>query len=769
MKKLSFKHEKPSSGIDIHINGYQNPNTSSGIIDVLIIFFIQLSLYTGLFFIAAEIFEFHYDFFEIILFPIPLCAALCLRRIYRRFPLYIAAALVFIYAAVIFLNRSILSVQLQSIINSLASGSLDMSGMDLTGFMAVFMAAVLAITFFIVFILKKGWIIGFISFPSVLLGPLFGNEPNLLQIVCLAIFHFGDHIIRHTGKNTKKNFFSSGRLRTAGSGVLLLSILAGTMFLLSYLIDGDAMESLLEIPVKIENRIRQSGMYLLNIEKNHGAVSRGNNYPSGEKRLEVVTTQLPEETVYLKNFTGGDYIGNEWLPADESALLEFVQNSGDGLSTVISWYYSRPSQLNSLQYEYIQRSRSSTQNLIYTQDDDSGFYMYDMEWSASPWMVITSARDTDQSEYLPYVSNYGGNYANRQWYYYFPLNDLFDELQNTDTESYQYFTQVMGPYEEYAFRNYLSVPTEKLPRLSELAEQRTSTTVDESVDDIRRTLHSRAVYTRRPEMMPFGQDIVESFLFDRHQGYCQHFASAAVLLFRMYGIPARYVTGYAVSREEFETIPDDPSSYRAVLTDENAHAWAEIYVRNAGWIPIEVTPPPMSGEETVPPAASIFTVSYNSVNTINENTGGNTSFVDSDTRYVSFFLWRIIAIFAAMIIFLIILPIRRAIILRQTSNMKCDMLFSHFLKALKQSGFSVDYNCTEDDLSRLISDYLPKTDIDIIKAFIDLASRSAFSKHGLSQKQNKEALLMYKKLISSIYQKLAPFKKLKFKYWNAYI
>ena len=44
-------------------------------------------------------------------------------------------------------------------------------------------------------------------------------------------------------------------------------------------------------------------------------------------------------------------------------------------------------------------------------------------------------------------------------------------------------------------------------------------------------------------------DIAVAFLRDFKEGICQHYASAATLLFRMLGIPARYTVGYAVEAE----------------------------------------------------------------------------------------------------------------------------------------------------------------------------------------------------------------------------
>ena len=73
--------------------------------------------------------------------------------------------------------------------------------------------------------------------------------------------------------------------------------------------------------------------------------------------------------------------------------------------------------------------------------------------------------------------------------------------------------------------------------------------------------------------------------------------SATVLMFRMYGIPARYAAGYAVSPSDFT---ENEDGWHAEVTDEAAHAWPEIFVENVGWIPVEATPS-ARGEMTVYP------------------------------------------------------------------------------------------------------------------------------------------------------------------------
>ena len=94
-------------------------------------------------------------------------------------------------------------------------------------------------------------------------------------------------------------------------------------------------------------------------------------------------------------------------------------------------------------------------------------------------------------------------------------------------------------------------------------------------------LSQLAEYDPDTPATPEGEDFVSYFLTESHRGYCMHFASAATLMLRAIGIPARYVTGY---------VADVPPSGHVNVPDSAAHAWVEIYIDGYGWEPIEVTP-----------------------------------------------------------------------------------------------------------------------------------------------------------------------------------
>ena len=84
--------------------------------------------------------------------------------------------------------------------------------------------------------------------------------------------------------------------------------------------------------------------------------------------------------------------------------------------------------------------------------------------------------------------------------------------------------------------------------------------------------------------------LADDFLFETGQGYCVHFSSAMVMLLRLNGIPARFVTGY---RYVFPF--DRMDSYE--VEGRNAHAWVEAYIEGFGWVGFEPTPAMASAQE----------------------------------------------------------------------------------------------------------------------------------------------------------------------------
>lgn len=87
-------------------------------------------------------------------------------------------------------------------------------------------------------------------------------------------------------------------------------------------------------------------------------------------------------------------------------------------------------------------------------------------------------------------------------------------------------------------------------------------------------------YTLTPPLL--NSDSVDDFIFRTRQGFCEHYASAFVFLMRAAGIPARVVTGYQGGE------PSALGSY-FIVRQADAHAWAEVWLENRGWVRIDPT------------------------------------------------------------------------------------------------------------------------------------------------------------------------------------
>ncbi len=102
-------------------------------------------------------------------------------------------------------------------------------------------------------------------------------------------------------------------------------------------------------------------------------------------------------------------------------------------------------------------------------------------------------------------------------------------------------------------------------------------------------LCDRCRYSLDPDFDPEA-DLMLDFLFGSQEGYCVQFATAATLILRRLGFTARYVEGYLA--QDFAVNPSDryEATYSAVVKDQNAHAWTEVWISGYGWKVYEVTP-----------------------------------------------------------------------------------------------------------------------------------------------------------------------------------
>jgi protein-glutamine gamma-glutamyltransferase len=130
----------------------------------------------------------------------------------------------------------------------------------------------------------------------------------------------------------------------------------------------------------------------------------------------------------------------------------------------------------------------------------------------------------------------------------------------------------------------LQLPNDFDPRTHALAAQLRQRFGRDNDAIIRAVLHmfhdGGFRYTLLPA--PLGHDAVDDFLFNTHEGFCEHYASSFTVLMRAAGIPARVVTGYQGG------FWNNVGQY-LLVRNSDAHAWTEVWLDGQGWVRVDPT------------------------------------------------------------------------------------------------------------------------------------------------------------------------------------
>nr|WP_294528581.1 transglutaminase-like domain-containing protein [uncultured Blautia sp.] len=378
-------------------------------------------------------------------------------------------------------------------------------------------------------------------------------------------------------------------------------------------LSGTQIPQMSKAGTRIQSRLLQSlwqilpkisgGNLNLSIEGVGGGVENGvlgavdGYYFTGVDALKVTSSQKPKETVYLKGFVGETYTGSSFEPGDGEVFQD----------TAVAW-------------------NTEGDSAVYIQNLPFLRMMYYEKTADQPvtaaQITVENLNANTQYTYVPYnaflndnYQIYGGDgYVGGQTaqddIFSFYWRDAYKEAmesyrdgENTDGV----LNETEASYRAYCDTRDLQVPEQGLEHLkkecaqkkeeehwgqSDMGDVRPDWDIADEYEEIRQYVVKRLVsqcsYELDVDKLPEGQDFVEIFLYDTKEGYSMHFAAAATMMFRLFGVPARYVVGYAAPKEIFSA--DGNGNYTAVLEDSNAHAWVEIYQPFLGWTPVEVTP-----------------------------------------------------------------------------------------------------------------------------------------------------------------------------------
>jgi len=206
-------------------------------------------------------------------------------------------------------------------------------------------------------------------------------------------------------------------------------------------------------------------------------------------------------------------------------------------------------------------------------------YEVTLEPNNRPWLLtLDAAQKAPEAPGLEVMGT-----PDLQWLSNRPITDLL----RYRAESYLRFQS--GPVRRAGgqLQAYLALPPGTNPRTAALAaEMRNDPALAGAATPalvqavLQRLRTGGYTYTLEPGV--YGNDTADEFWFDRKEGFCEHIASAFVVLMRNLGIPSRIVTGYQGG--ELNSIDN-----YWIVRQRDAHAWAEVWQDGAGWVRVDPT------------------------------------------------------------------------------------------------------------------------------------------------------------------------------------
>lgn len=346
-----------------------------------------------------------------------------------------------------------------------------------------------------------------------------------------------------------------------------------------------------------------------------------------EDEVQITLSELPEHSIYLKNYTGSVYENNSWsvIPNDE-------WKSNEKLEALFSQFECVPQILPFMSNQSIYGSENNAQIKIQPIDKTNLTLQPYASYGESCGYVYDYGCVVKNNEEYDFTISLNQNFYNISSlplnYYYLPssgfnLNDkttsnFFNKLDADVSQESLCVSSVRPPYlknskyktqalqasltESYAYRIFAhekyAAPVFSKP-LEEVYSSLPSELIDiskngnniETLGAIRKYLAQVSEYTTAPGETPSTRDFVNYFLLENNKGYCMHYATAGVLLARYFGIPARYCEGYIVSEDMMSRgKKNGDGSVTINIPDSASHAWCEYFIDGYGWVPYELTP-----------------------------------------------------------------------------------------------------------------------------------------------------------------------------------
>ena len=685
-----------------------------------------------------------------------------------------------------------------------------------TGLLIVLMVLAVYLLFSLEFVLRNHFILLLIGLTALAAIPASGYSVSIFPMLLLMTFEIGFIVVNMTERRRLRDSLVMKRKPRAGliCGLLSAAILL-TLFLPAFLIEKSAQDDLFHAVYVTDSYIKDlfskmTGFSGDNVSGGH--INRGNLYRTGEEILQVRLDKRPIGTVYLHSFRGSDYLDGEW----ENAYKIRINNDSDLLyqepfmSSLLRRHSKNRGEMSSalyFQFQSLSRPTTDPVSEMYfmladgTLSIESAYsdYLNDDEYQQSyynytnPNLTLYNEKATTLSirhlseNYagplmIPYYSAeseariWSNNLITRDDGYRNPFLYPQNISMADKWKDYGFYEDFVNDYIKETEKNYRSYPTDTFERLEKLCRETPLNTLDEIVTYVLVTLQNHARYSTTPGTTPYNKDVIDHFLFDSGQGYCVHFASAATLMLRMYGIPARYVSGFVIEPEVLQQETENGRTYyTAAITDEYAHAWTEIFLKDYGWVPLEVTPTENGTMVTSFPGYSTALMRR----IMNEHgwhfRGSDNGGYNLGNRGVGEQIGTILhysviiippAILAGGIGFFLL---RRRYRLKRLSAIGCRRLFDLILRLLHSCRQLPDMNGSEPGFAEQLAALSESLSMEDCTRIIAILQQVNYSESKASKEDRDFLEDCYRRLARDLYHAASPPRKLFLKFIKAYL
>ena len=288
-----------------------------------------------------------------------------------------------------------------------------------------------------------------------------------------------------------------------------------------------------------------------------------------------VTFSAPQKT-YFRGFIGETYTGTAWTGLNPAQTAE--------ARDTFYWLHSDGFYADSIlasAYGALEEQPAETVRIVLC--GACARYTY-LPYAAVPDDTKGARYIGDAKRSAPGAESvyafYPGSYAD--WY---SLRARLSDASGSDRTNVYLADE--KAYRDYAYAQYLYIPEQTEETLSLVFSENRPQPLAEIKQAILDAADAYLFYNENAAV-PNGENDFLSFVLQQHTGgYSVHYATAAALMFRYFGVPARYVEGYFISADDAAAIH---AGEAFTLTERAAHAWAEYYLEGVGWLPFECTP-----------------------------------------------------------------------------------------------------------------------------------------------------------------------------------